>query len=69
MTTTALASIKDINRLKREIKDVERRLNGVRNNIDYNSLNERLAALHISMKIEAESLVSSLTTTIELSTF
>lgn len=69
MTTTALASIRDINRLKREIKDVERRLNGVRNNIDYNSLNERLAALHISMKIEAESLVSSLTTTIELSTF
>ena len=68
MTSTALNAIREINALKRAIKDVERQLEECRNNHDYSRLNDQLSSIHIKMKIEAEALVSNLTTTIELST-
>ena len=68
MTTTAIYAIRKINALKKAIKDMERQIIACRNNRDYNTLNEQLTSLHLKMRIAAESLVSSLTTTIELST-
>jgi len=67
MTKNAIAAIKEINRLKREIKEVEVQLEFSRVYSEYNRLNEQLAALYISMIKTGGELVSSLTTTIELS--
>ena len=67
MTKNAIAAIKELNRLKREIKEVEVQLEFSRVYSEYNRLNEQLAALYISMIKTGGELVSSLTTTIELS--
>lgn len=69
MTRTAIYAITKINALERAIKDVERQINECRNNRDYNALNEKLTSLYTKMKIYAELLVSSLTSTIDYQQF
>ena len=66
MTSSAYNLIKDINTLKRSIRDVENQMYLVRNNRDYNTLKEKLHNLHLEMKYKASDLASSLTTTIDI---
>jgi hypothetical protein len=69
MTSTAFEKIKEINKIKREIVENNKKIDKTRNIYEYKKLIVISENLHIKLKHTTEDLLSSINNTIELNCF